>query len=554
VQAVLIATGELNTLMPIGADLPSPLIPLVNRPVMEYVIESLARQEIKKILVCLYRHPALIEEYFGSGSRWGVTLEYALQSSPAGNAGTLLRIQTLLEDSFLVIPGDVLNDIDFQALIEHHHTFGAAATTAVGGCSPDSSQPVLISSTGEITGFEQSTQSQYCSGVFSLNKSSLAFIPPGEHCDIYHDLLPRLVEACVPVQAFEQNSYWNPIQSFRQFQAAQQAVLSSWLDEPGKHEHPDRVNMSFLKAVELQEGVWVGHNSAIHPTARLAPPVYIGHHCRIGPRVEMGPNVVLGRAVYVSDDATIQDSTILDHTFIGRLMNIKQRLVSKNILVDSDTGEAVVVADPLLLGEVNTSLIVTGVQRAFDVLLSLLGLAALLPLLLSIALILKIASGRIFQVSLCAAKTKDQTYLLSRPSPQVFSRVQFNTLTKDGEISPLGAWLERWELHRLPELLNVVRGEMRLVGTMPMTVGQAIKIYEDWHTIQPQHRPGFTGLWYVKGHDEQGLDNIVIADAFYLATQTRKQDIQLLWETPRAWLRRRRQAMKTMIGKEAGYG
>jgi NDP-sugar pyrophosphorylase family protein/lipopolysaccharide/colanic/teichoic acid biosynthesis glycosyltransferase len=554
VQAVIIATGELNTLMPIGAALPSPLIPLVNRPVMEYVIESLARQKIQKILVCLYRHPALIEEYFGSGSRWGVALEYTLQSSPAGSAGSLLRIQTLLEDSFLVVPGDVLNDIDYQALIEHHHAFGEAATIAVGGCSPDSSQPVHISSTGEITGFEQSLQAHYCSGVFCLNKSLLAFIPPGEHSDMYHDLLPRLVEACVPVQAFQQNSYWNPIHNFRQFQAAQQAVLSSWLDEPGKHENPDRVNMSFLKAVEVQAGVWAGHNSAIHPTARLAPPVYIGHHCRIGSGVELGPNVVLGRAVYVSDDATIQDSTIFDHTFIGRLMNIKQRLVSKNLLIDSETGEAVVVTDPLLLGEVNTSLIVTGVQRAFDVLLSVLALAFLLPVLLSIALVLKIASGRAFQVSLCAARTKEQSDLLAHPSPQVFSRVQFNTLGKDGESASFGPWLERWELHRLPELLNVVRGEMRLVGTMPMTVGQAIKIYEDWHTIRPEHRPGFTGLWYVKGFDEQGLDHIVIADAFYLASQTTKQDLHLLWETPRAWLRRRRQAQKTLIGKEAGYG
>jgi lipopolysaccharide/colanic/teichoic acid biosynthesis glycosyltransferase len=124
--------------------------------------------------------------------------------------------------------------------------------------------------------------------------------------------------------------------------------------------------------------------------------------------------------------------------------------------------------------------------------------------------------------------------------PQTFDLFAFQTRHADGSWTIVGRALNRWEWDRFPELWNVVKGDLELVGVKPLPVEEATLLHEAWHQKRYEHPPGLTGLWYIQTGPESSLDEILVADAYYVATHTWRDDLLLLLRTPMAWLRRRR--------------
>ena len=114
----------------------------------------------------------------------------------------------------------------------------------------------------------------------------------------------------------------------------------------------------------------------------------------------------------------------------------------------------------------------------------------------------------------------------------------------NGALPSLGRWLERLEWDHLPALWNVLRGDLLLVGVKPLKPSEAAQVHEEWAQQRYQWPAGLTGLWYIQGQPEQmaTLDDTLVADAYYAATRTWRDDLKLLARTPGAWLRRARSA------------
>jgi lipopolysaccharide/colanic/teichoic acid biosynthesis glycosyltransferase len=123
---------------------------------------------------------------------------------------------------------------------------------------------------------------------------------------------------------------------------------------------------------------------------------------------------------------------------------------------------------------------------------------------------------------------------------RTFDLYAFRILNSDGTMSRIGRWLHHWELDRLPELWNILRGDLELVGVKPLLPEDAATLNEEWHQKRYECAPGFTGLWYVQTNAKSDLDEILVADAYYAATHTWHDDMRLLWQTPIAWWKRRR--------------
>jgi lipopolysaccharide/colanic/teichoic acid biosynthesis glycosyltransferase len=121
---------------------------------------------------------------------------------------------------------------------------------------------------------------------------------------------------------------------------------------------------------------------------------------------------------------------------------------------------------------------------------------------------------------------------------------------RQGRLTALGRWLERWELCRLPELWSVLKGELALVGVKPLSAEEASGLTENWQQTRQGYREGFTGLWYVQTGRGDELDDVLIADAYYAATRNWQQDMTLLLRTPVAWWQRTR--VKATERKENG--
>ncbi len=542
VQAILLATGETNKLRPLTETVPAPMLPVADRPVMLYAVELLARQGIKQILVSLYHLAGDVEAYLGSGKRWGVSLNYLLQRDALGTAGALKWAQAAITQTVVVLPGDAIVDVDLTAVLAQHRQRQSRATVVVHRRDLNGATAVALNANGQLLD-ERHTDGRemvYLTGVCVFEPEVLAHIPPRTTFDIHTQLLPALMAAGIAVDAYEMPGYWNPLVTFADYHAAQQHVLySAWGHSDGLNGQP-ALHYPSLEGRQISEGIWVGRNHMIHPSARLSPPVFIGQNCQIGPDVELGPEVVIGSNVVIDDDATISRSTILDRTYVGQLVNIDGRFVNKNLVVDKLTAESTQVVDQFLLGQV-TTLLDDRFLRLGDAILASLILVLTLIVTVPIALLLLVVNGRVFDKLERFGGWPDPA---NQPAPaalQKFFLWRFAMGRKSGGETAVGRMLQRLELHRLPELWNVLRGDMRLVGVKPLTAVEINQISEAWQQKRHECPAGFTGLWYIQTRPGSSLDEILITDAYYVATRSWRANLRLLGQTPLAWGRRLKQ-------------
>jgi NDP-sugar pyrophosphorylase family protein/lipopolysaccharide/colanic/teichoic acid biosynthesis glycosyltransferase len=541
VQILLLATGEQRKLAVLSDAIPAPLLPIANRPLMSYHIEQLARQGYKNILVSLYWLPGYIEAYFQHGQRWGIELNYILQKNALGNAGAVRWARSLIHDTCLVHPVDMLLDLDVPALLAFHRNCGGAMTLV---CTPGpakGSPVVQLDQDQRVLGLcdsQPDRESVVYTGVLVIEPQVLDLIPQRTKYDFCNDLIPVVLSAGMEVYAYRSTGYFNPLASFEDYQRAQEDVLYvAWNDGAGKIGR-SLPNIQKIGGQQAASGIWVGRHTAVHPSARLKPPVMIGENSRVGRNVELGPNVVLGDHVIVDDEASVQRSTVLNNTYIGQLVNIDGRIVNQGMVIDVETQEHLQIVDDFLLGGIYDEIVVSSLRRWFDFWLALFFLVLALPVMVVVGGISLFSTGGVFQRELCARGPLQPANPKRETGRRVFPLLRFRTRRSDGSKPKIGQWLERLELNRLAELWSVVSGELSLVGPKPLSVAEAECLTETWQLAHFDRVPGFTGLWYYQTHARSDLDEVLVVDAYYIAMSNWRKDARLLWNTPRAWLSR----------------
>lgn len=547
-QVILLATDEQPTLYPLAESLPGPMIPVVDRPVMARTIEQLARSGQKQLLVSLYERGGAIAAYFGGGRRWGVDLKYVTQREAWGSAGALRWAGGLLSETFLVLPGDALLDLDVDAALAFHRSHGGLATAIVHARRAGAAHSgVALDATGRLLGLEPADQAAYqATGAFIFEPAVLAYIAAEGSYNSVTDLLPALLAAGERVAGYVMAAYWNPLASLSDFVEAQQVYLYSAYAEraPEQAEHGPaaRVRFPSLEARMIAPGIWVGREHSIHPTARLAAPVYIGDHCWLGREAELAKGTVLGNDVVIDDEATVSASIVLSNTYVGQLLHVEQKVVLANSISDPLAGETTAVVDPFLISRVGAaSEVVNPLRRNLSALVALVLLVVLSPLWLLVGFYLLIVGGGrvIARAPRIGQRSKGPEGRL-----HTFQMLQFATRRPSGRLVPGGRLIERYELQRLPELFNVLQGDLALVGVKPLRPEQAALLSEDWQQKRHESPCGLTGLWYLQTEPESDLDTVVITDVYYAATQSWHGDLRILLRTPAIWLRRcRRQAV-----------
>lgn len=520
VKAILLATGETNKLHPLTETIPAPMVPVVNRPIMAYTVELLARQGIKNMVVSLYHLAGQIEGYFGDGRRWGVSLAYALQGQPLGSAGSLKWAQPLLPDTFVVLPADVMLDLDISAALAHHYAQEAVATVIERG---PVAQGAFSNSAAEPAAKDM--------GAYIFNNRVLDFIPPRTTFDIRHQLLPAVAQAGLSIVCYEMDGYGNLLQTFEDYRDAQRMLLKGHLEENATAP----LRFFSLNGRKIGNGVWVGKNEVIHPTARLKPPVYIGENSFIGRDVELGPDTVIGSNVVIDEEATVSQSAILDGTYVGQLVNVEHRLVDKNLIIDLETAGYMYVTDDFLLGHSYQTNLDRGLHRVLDLFLVLPLILPVVVFSLPLALLLWLATGKVFK---SVERQFNRPTAGGEPQKVTFNLLQFNAEGRQGGYNWLGRWITRLEIYRWPELWNLVRGDLVLVGVKPLSPEAIGRLDEQWQQPRHEQRPGLTGLWYINTRPDSDLEEIVVADIYYMAIQNWREDLRILRQTPVSWFRR----------------
>lgn len=346
-KAVVMAGGEGTRLRPLTSNRPKPLVPVLNKPVMEHIIELLKSHNITSHVSTLYFMPQAIKNYFGTGEDLGIDMAYAVEDSPLGTAGSIKNAEQYLNETFIVISGDALTDLDITKAVEYHKEKGALATLVLKRVeNPLDFGVVIANDNGEIErflekpGWGQVFSDTINTGIYILEPEILNYIPQDTNFDFSQELFPMLLEKGAPLYGYITDCYWCDIGSIEQFMKSQQDVLS------GK----GHVN---IDGIELSQTIWIGGGTSVDPDARLAGPIVIGENSRIEAGAYIGEYSVIGDNVIVSKDAVVHRSVIMDNCYIGEGTRINGALIGMRCDVKSGCNieEGATMGDDCVIGE-----------------------------------------------------------------------------------------------------------------------------------------------------------------------------------------------------------
>jgi mannose-1-phosphate guanylyltransferase/phosphomannomutase len=347
VKAVILAGGEGTRLRPLTSNQPKPMIPLVNRPMMEHIVTLLAHHGFDDIVVTVAYLANHIRNYFGDGSDFGVTMRYATEESPLGTAGSVRNASVELDDTFLVISGDVLTDIDLTAFVDAHKQHDAFASIALKRVeNPVDFGIVITRPDGQIERFlEKPTWGQVFSdtintGIYVLEPEVFDFIPEGDVVDFASDVFPAALDRGLMLHGYVADAYWEDVGTTDAYLRAHADVLDGKVDAE-------------ITGFELGDGIWLGEGAVVDPSARVEGPVVIGDNCRIEAGVRLSAYTVLGTDVVVKSDAFLERSICHDHVYVGRSARLRGATIgrSSDLRAHSRVEEGVVVGDECFIGE-----------------------------------------------------------------------------------------------------------------------------------------------------------------------------------------------------------
>lgn len=324
-RAVLMAGGSGTRLRPLTCDLPKPMVPILNRPIAEHIINLLKRNGVSEVIATLFYLPDVMRDYFQDGQEFGVQMTYAVEEEqPLGTAGCVKNISDLLEDTFLVISGDGVTDFDLMEAVRFHKEKGAKATLVLAHVpNPVEFGVVITDDEQRIQRFlEKPSTSEIFSdtvntGTYILEPEVLDYLPADQECDFSKDLFPLLLDKGEPMFGYVADGYWCDVGHLDAYREAQYDVLAA------------KVNVPIEYYTETSPGLWVGENTEIDATATIQPPVIIGSNCRISARANIEAGTVIGDNVTIGSDVDIKRAIIWNGAIIGDEANLQACVISR---------------------------------------------------------------------------------------------------------------------------------------------------------------------------------------------------------------------------------
>ena len=321
-RAMILAAGLGTRLRPLTHVMPKPVAPVLNRPIVAWIAELLARHGFREVVTNLSYLPDQIRDVLGDGSAFGLEITYSEEPEPLGTAGGVGKVRDFLSatDSFLIISGDALTDIDLSAMREAHEANtgrGAIATLATKRVEDTSEFGVAITDDeGRIQGFQEKPDPAEAlsdlanCGIYMFRSEIFEHFPPPDHrspagdedqppgfVDWAMDVFPALLDGDLPFYSHQFDAYWNDIGSVAEFvQGNLDALTGAVGIEP--------------PARQVSGGIYAGDASDLD-AVKVKPPVLIGGGCQIGGGVNLHGPVVVGDGAHVGAGAMVRDCVVL---------------------------------------------------------------------------------------------------------------------------------------------------------------------------------------------------------------------------------------------------
>ncbi len=324
VQAVVLVGGEGTRLRPITSRVPKPVVPLVGRPFVGYILENLARHGVERAVFSAGYLAHALEDAIGDGSRYGLAVRYVVEDQPLGTAGAIKNVQAELDAGpLLAFNGDVLTDVDLTAMGAFHRARGGLATILLARVDdPRRYGLVEIADDGRVAEFVEKPGAEYAvpahgalinAGVYLLEPEVLDMIPAGRQLSIERGVFPQLA-AVGRLYAFVGDTYWRDIGTPDSYLQAHFDLLQSALATSVSRD----VGSSYL---------FVAPDAVVARGARVVPPAHVGAGTTLAPGSRVGPLAVIGGGCDIAAGAEIVESVVQDGVTVGPRATIERSVV-----------------------------------------------------------------------------------------------------------------------------------------------------------------------------------------------------------------------------------
>lgn len=324
-RALILAGGKGTRLRPLTVYTPKPIVPVVNRPLLAYQLESLTRAGINEVTLSLSYQPDKIEDVLGDGSEYGVTLRFVTEPTALGTAGAVAFAVESREEPVLVLNGDILSSLDVARMTEFHKDRESSITIALARVAdPSSYGLVAINDRLEVESFLEKPGDSVAkgnintinAGIYILEPEALALIPSGTSSSFEYDIFPAALERDLKFSGFVlEDGYWQDVGTPASYLAANLAVISG------------RAGFDPIDSSDDLE---------TSPTAFIDSSSVLGEGCVVKPNAQI-KNSVLGPGVHVEEKAVIEDSVIWAHTRISTFAKVRGSVVGKGSHIGKDS-------------------------------------------------------------------------------------------------------------------------------------------------------------------------------------------------------------------------
>lgn len=324
-KAVIMAGGEGTRLRPLTCSRPKPMVPVGNKPVMEHIVELLKKHGLEEVAVTLQYMPDLIREYFGDGKDFGVNIRYYVEQTPLGTAGSVKNAEEFLNDTFIVISGDALTDIDLTKAIQFHKNKNSIATLVLKKIDiPLEYGVVVTDDEGRITRFlEKPSWGEVFSdtvntGIYILSPDVLKYFNRNEMFDFSKDLFPILMKENMPMYGFVTDDYWCDIGDLKAYIQSHFDILNGSV----KLNLPGRL---------IREGIWVDEGAVIDNSVIINPPCIIGKNTKIKNGSSIQSYSVIGENNIIDEWSCIKRSITWKNCIVGKNVQLRGSVICNKV-------------------------------------------------------------------------------------------------------------------------------------------------------------------------------------------------------------------------------
>ncbi|MDY6794631.1 MAG: NDP-sugar synthase [Actinomycetota bacterium] len=339
-QAVILVGGQGTRLRPLTLTVPKPMLPLMNRPFLEFQVQLCLRHGISDIIMSTAYLPEVFEEHFGDGSGLGAKMTYVTEDEPLDTCGAVKNVEEYIKGPFLVFNGDILTDLDLTNLIAYHREKGSKATISLTRVEdPTAYGLVPLDRSGRINEFlekpswEQVVTDLINAGTYVMEPELLDRVPRGERYSFERQLFPQLLEDGVPMYGFATDAYWMDIGTPAKYLQAHYDILG-------------RMIPFDFAGDEIKPSVWAEEGAEISPEASVFGPTIIGSGCRIAPHAIVSSRCVLGPDCELGEGVHAEGVVMHSGCKVGEESVLSRCVISSDVEIE----EKVHVADQSVLG------------------------------------------------------------------------------------------------------------------------------------------------------------------------------------------------------------